>query len=122
MMAEQYEFGAPTVRAVARYIPISPQKVRLVVNQVRGMRAQDALELLSFMPQRAALPVAKVIASAVANAENNEGLDPEALYIRRIFVDEGPRRRWRRFGARGRWKPIIRRSSHITVELEERIE
>ncbi len=121
-MAEQYEFTAPKVRAVAKYIPISPQKARLVVDQVRGMRAQDALDLLRFMPQRAAKPVAKVIASAIANADHNEGLDVEALYISRIYVDEGPRRRWRRFGARGRFKPIIRRSCHITVELEERPE
>ncbi|NPA90124.1 MAG: 50S ribosomal protein L22 [Chloroflexi bacterium] len=117
-----YELERLRVRAVAKYIPISAQKVRLVVDQIRGMRAQDALEVLRFMPQRAAKPVAKVLASAIANAENNEGLDPELLYIHRIFVDEGPRRRWRRFGARGRFKPIIRRSSHITVELEERPE
>ena len=110
------------VRAVARYIPVSPQKARLVVDKVRGMRALDALELLRFMPQRAAKPVAKVLASAIANADNNEGLVPEDLYIARIYVDDGPRRRWRRFGARGRWKPIVRRTCHITVELEERIE
>ncbi len=124
-MANEYQefFGEPIkVRAVARYIPISPQKARLVVDKVRGMRALDALELLRFMPQRAAKPVAKVIASAVANADHNEGLDTEALYISRIYVDDGPRRRWRRFGARGRWKPIIRRTCHITVELEERLE
>ncbi len=121
-MANEYGFELPKVRAVARYIPISPQKARLVVNQIRGMRALDALELLRFMPQRAAKPVAKVLASAIANADHNEGLDTEALYISRIYVDDGPRRRWRRFGARGRWKPIIRRTCHITVELEERIE
>lgn len=117
-----FEALAPTVRTIAKYVPISAQKVRLVVNQVRGMRAEDALTLLEFMPQRAAKPVAKVIASALANAENNEGLDPEAMYISQIYVDEGPRRRWRRFGARGRFKPITRRSSHITVVLEERLE
>ncbi len=121
-MAADFEYTAPKVRAVARYIPISPQKARRVVNQVRGMRALDALELLQFMPQRAARPVAKVIKSAIANADHNEGLDPEALYISRIFVDEGPRRRWRRFAARGRVRPIIRRTCHITVELEERAE
>ncbi len=122
-MAELYDLiEAPRVRAVAKYIPISAQKARLVANEVRGMRAQDALEMLRFMPQRAARPIAKVIASAVANADNNEGLDVEALYISKIAVDEGPRRRWRRFGARGRFKPIIRRSCHITVELEERPE
>ncbi len=119
-MAEFNEFEELRVRAVAKYIPISPQKARLVANELRGMRAQDALEMLHFMPQRAARPIAKVLASAIANADNNEGLDVEALYITRITVDEGPRRRWRRFGARGRFKPIIRRSCHVTVELEER--
>ncbi len=121
-MAAEYEVGAPRVRAVARYVPMSPQKVRLVVNKVRGMRALDALELLRFMPQRAARPVAKVIQSAIANADHNEGLDVESLYIYRIYVDDGPRRRWRRFAARGRVRPIIRRTCHITVELEERPE
>jgi len=110
------------VRAVAKYIPISPQKVRLVADRVRGMRAQEALAVLDFMPQRAARPVSKTIASAVANAENNLGLDAEDLVVQGIYVDEGPRRRWRRFGARGRFKPIVRRSSHISVVLVERPE
>lgn len=120
-MAE-YEVRAPRVRAVARYVPMSAQKVRRVVDKVRGMRALDALELLQFMPQRAARPVYKVIKSAVANADHNEGLDVESLYIYRIYVDEGPRRWWRRFAARGRIRPIRRRTCHITVELEERPE
>ncbi len=107
------------VRAVARYIPLSPYKVRRVANVVRGMDVDEALAKLHLMPQRAAKPIAKVIESAVANAENNEGLSRHDLYIHRIFVDEGPRRLWRRFEARGRWKPIIRRSCHITVVLRE---
>jgi len=108
------------VRAVARHVRMSPQKVRLVIDQVRGKDALEALTLLKFMPQRAAKPVYKVIASAVANAEENMGMNPEDLYIARIFADGGPTRRWRRFGARGRFKPILRRSSHITVVLKER--
>lgn len=108
------------VRAVARYIPMSPYKVRRVVNVIRGMNVDEALAHLRLMPQRAAKPVSKVVESAVANAENNLGLNRRDLYIHRIFVDEGPRRLWRRFEARGRWKPIIRRSCHITVELRER--
>jgi len=108
------------VKAVARYIGISPQKVRLVIDQVRGRRAEEALHMLRFMPQAAAGPVAKVIRSAIANAEENFGLSREDLYIAHIVADPAPIRRWRRFGPRGRFKPIRRRSSHITVILEER--
>jgi large subunit ribosomal protein L22 len=107
------------VRAVARHVRMSPQKVRLVVDQMRGKDAVEALSLLKFMPQRAAKPVYKVIASAVANAEENFGMSREDLYIAEIFADGGPTRRWRRFGARGRFKPILKRSSHITVVLRE---
>jgi large subunit ribosomal protein L22 len=108
------------VRAVLKYTGISPLKTRLVVNQVRGMNADEALSRLRYMSQAAAKPVAKVIRSAIANAEENLELSREDLYVARIFVDQAPSRRWRRFGARGRFKPIIRRSSHITVVLSPR--
>ena len=107
------------VRAIARHVRMSPQKVRLVIDQVRTMDATEALALLKFMPQRAAKPVYKVIASAVSNAEENLGMSREDLYIAKIFADGGPTRRWRRFGARGRFKPILKRTSHITVVLKE---
>ena len=107
------------VRAVARHVRMSPQKVRLVIDQMRGKDATEALTLLKFMPQLAVKPVHKVIASAVANAEENFGMSREDLYIAEIFADTGPTRRWRRFGARGRFKPILKRSSHITVVLKE---
>jgi large subunit ribosomal protein L22 len=108
------------VRAVGKYIRMSPQKVRLVIDQVRGKGVEEALAILRFTPKAAAKPVAKVIQSAVANAEENYGLSREDLYIAHIAADDGPRRRWRRFGARGRFKPILRRSSHVTVILGER--
>ena len=107
------------VRAEARYVPMSAQKVRLVIDQVRGMNADEALDRLSFMQQAAAKPVYKVIRSAIANAEENLGLARDDLYIVEIFANEGPTRRWRRFGARGRFKPILRRSAHISVVLAE---
>lgn len=110
------------IRAFARRVPISPQKVRLVIDLVRGKRAQEALDILRFVTNRAAGPVAKLIASAMANADENFGLNPDDLYVHKIFADDGPNRRWRRFGARGRFKPIIRRYSHITVILRERSE
>jgi len=107
------------VRAKARYVPMSAQKVRLVIDQVRGMYADAALDLLGFMPHAAAKPVYKLIRSAIANAEENFGLARGDLFVAEIFADEGPTRRWRRFGARGRFKPILKRSSHITVVLAE---
>jgi large subunit ribosomal protein L22 len=118
-MAEVFE-----VKAVARHIPMSTRKVRLVVDAVRGMGAGQALDTLRFMPQRAAEPVFKLISSAVANAEENYGLEIDELVVSRIFADEGPRHRKApyggRFAGRGRFRPIVRQSSHITVVLAER--
>ena len=108
------------IRAHARHIQISPQKVRLVVDMVRGKDVVDALNILKFVPNQAANPVYKVVTSAMSNAEENFGISRDDLYIYRIFADDGPTRRWRRFGARGRFKPWLRRSSHITVILRER--
>ncbi len=112
------------VRAVAKHIPMSTQKVRLVVNAVRGMDAGKALDALRFMPQSAAEPVFKLISSAVANAEENYGLELDELVVHEIWADEGPRHRKAphggRFAGRGRFRPIVRRSSHITVVLAER--
>jgi large subunit ribosomal protein L22 len=108
------------VRAVTKYVGISAQKTRLVVDEVRGKGAQEAIAILDFMPQQAAGVVQKTIKSALANATENFGLDADEMYISKIYADEGPQRRWRRFGARGRFKPWIRRSSHITVILDER--
>ena len=109
------------VRAVTKYTGISPQKARLVLNEMRGRQAEEALALLRFMPQQAAKAVAKTLKSAIANGVENFGLEADELYISQIYADQAPNRRWRRFGARGRFKPWIRRSSHITVVLEERL-
>ena len=111
---------ADKVRAITRFVPMSPRKVRLVIDTVRGLGADDALNVLKFMPKAAALPVSKAIRSAIANAEENQGWSRDDLFVSEIKADEGPRRQWRRFGARGRFKPIIKRSSHITVVLTER--
>jgi large subunit ribosomal protein L22 len=108
------------IYAQARHIPLSAQKVRLITDLVRGRNVIEALTLLKFTPNRAADPVAKVIASAMANGEENFGVSRDDLFIYRIFADEAPTRKWRRFGARGRFKPWLRRSSHITVILRER--
>jgi len=118
-MAEAFE-----VKASVRHIPISVQKVRLVCDVIRGKDADDALATLRFMPQGAANVVYKLVESAVANAEQNFGLEIDELYVSRIYADKGPQHRKAphggRFAGRGRFRPIIRRSSHITVVLAER--
>ncbi|OGO15341.1 MAG: 50S ribosomal protein L22 [Chloroflexi bacterium RBG_16_48_8] len=108
------------VHASARFILMSPQKVRRVIDLVRGKDATAALDILRFTRNLAAQPVSKVLKSAIANAEENFGINRDDLYVHMIVADQGPIRRWRRFGARGRFKPIQKRSSHITVILRER--
>jgi len=108
------------IRAELNNLPLSAQKVRLVINLIRGRDANEVLEMLRFVNKRAALPVSKLVASAVANAEENFGVSRDDLYIAHIFANEAPTRKWRRFGARGRFKPILRRTSHVTVVLRER--
>ncbi|MGA2505292.1 MAG: 50S ribosomal protein L22 [Anaerolineales bacterium] len=111
---------AHDIRAQLRFLTISAQKVRLVVDLVRGKNAVQAMEILRFAPQSAALPVGKLLASAVANAEENFGVSRDDLFVAKIFADEAPTRKWRRFGARGRFKPVLRRTSHVTIVLQER--
>ena len=111
---------AEDIRAVAKNIPVSAQKARLVVDMVRGKDVVDALNVLRFVPNKSAKPVYKVVQSAMINAEENFGVSRNELYVHKIFADEGRTRKWRRFGARGRWKPWLRRSAHITVILRER--
>jgi large subunit ribosomal protein L22 len=111
---------ANDIRAKLRFVGISAQKARLVVDVVRGKPAVEAMNTLKFLPNKAAHHVGKLLASAVANAEENFGVTRDELYIHHITADEGPTRKWRRFGARGRFKPILRRSSHITIVLRER--
>jgi len=108
------------IRAYARNVPISAQKVRLVIDMVRGKDVVEALDVLKFTPNRAAQPVSKVLASAMANGEENFGVSRDDMYVYRVFADEAPTRKWRKFGARGRFKPWLRRTSHITVILRER--
>jgi large subunit ribosomal protein L22 len=110
---------ALNIYATVRFVPMSPQKVRRVIDLVRGMDASRALDVLHFTPNAAAKPVRKVLKSAISNAEENFGISRDELYVYQIVADQGPNRRWRRFGARGRFKPIRRRYSHITVVLRE---
>jgi len=108
------------IQAKVRNLSHSAQKVRAVIDMVRGKNANEALEILRFVNKRAALHVHKLVASAVANAEENFGVSRDDLVVAKITADEAPTRKWRRFGARGRFKPILRRTSHVTVILRER--
>jgi len=107
------------VRAVAKYIPLSAHKVRLVAELVEGRRVEDALAMLDFVPRAAAKALAKAIHSATANAEENYSLSRQDLYVVRVVADEGPTLKRGYIGARARFKRILRRSSHITVVLSE---
>jgi len=110
------------ILAKARYIPMPAQKVRLVANLVRGKNYSEAMNILKFTQNQTTHPVSKALASAMSNGEENFGVSRDDLYVYKIFVDEAPTRKWRRFGARGRFKPWLRRASHITVILREREE
>ncbi|BCJ64577.1 MULTISPECIES: 50S ribosomal protein L22 [Polymorphospora] len=108
----------PGARAIARYVRISPNKARRVVNLVRGLPAKEALTVLQFAPQAASEQVYKVLASAIANAENNERLDPDALLVSEAFVDEGPTMKRFQPRAQGRAYRIRKRTCHITIAVE----
>lgn len=108
------------VKAKTRYLPISSQKLALVCDKVRGMGVEEALVVLDYMPQKGADLVRKTVASATANAENNFELQRDDLFIAEIWSGEGPRLKRFKAGARGRYKPRVRRLSHLWVTLEER--
>lgn len=110
---------AHDIQASLPDVSISAQKVRLVIDLVRGKMVNDALNILKFEPTKAAHPISKLLSSAVADAEKNLGISREVLVVHKITADVGPTRKWRRFGARGRFKPFLRRSAHITVVLRE---
>ncbi|MBN1382217.1 MAG: 50S ribosomal protein L22 [Deltaproteobacteria bacterium] len=107
-------------KAVAKYIRMSPQKVRLVVDLIRGKNIEDAQKVLKFTRKYAAGVVEKTLNSAVANARQNPNIDEDILYVKEIYVDQGPSlKRWRA-RAQGRAASIKKRTSHVTVVLDER--
>jgi len=107
------------VSAKLRFARISPQKCRLLADQVRGRSVDDALKLLRFNPRKASGIVRKVLESAIANAEHNEGADIDELRVARIFVDEGPMLKRFTPRAKGRADPIMKRTSHITITVAD---
>lgn len=107
------------VLAKHRYAQISPQKVRLVADQIRGLSVADAIDILTYSPKKAAGLVKKVLESAMANAEHNEGADIDELKVAKVFVDEGPTMKRIMPRAKGRADRILKRSSHISVIVSD---
>ena len=107
------------VMAKAKRIQMSAYKVRLLADQIRGKRVADALDFLAFSTKKAAIPMRKVLESAIANAENNNGADVDELAVAKVFVDEGRTLKRIRPRAKGRADRILKRSCHITVTVAE---
>ena len=107
-------------RATTRFAHLSAQKARLVIDLIRGRRVEDALGVLQFTPKRGAKIVAKTLKSAIANAEHGSRIDVDALYVKQAFVNEGPTAKRSLPRAHGRATPIFKRTSHITVVVDER--
>lgn len=107
------------VTSTLRYARISPQKTRLIIDMIRGSDVLQAMKLVQFLPQKAAKIVRKILDSAVANAENNFGLDIDDLKVSQAFVNEAPTLKRFRARARGRGTRILKRNSHITIEISD---
>ena len=108
------------VKATAKYMRISAQKVRKIVGAIKGKPAEAGINALKFMPQKSAGLVEKILRSAIANADQNAKMDVDSLVIKNIIVDEGPTLKRFRARARGRASRILKRTSHITVIVSER--
>ena len=111
--------SATEVKAVLKFVRISPQKVRKLVDTVKGKPAEAAIDMLKFMPQKGAAIVEKVVRSAVANAEQNHNLDIDTLVVKNVIADQGPTLKRFRARARGRGTRILKRTAHITVVLSD---
>jgi large subunit ribosomal protein L22 len=107
-------------RAVTRNIRISPQKARLVADLIRGKKAEEALLILQFTPKKAALVLSKTLRSAIANATETQNVDPDALYVKKTYVDGGATMKRFTPRAHGRATPLRKRTSHFTVVVDER--
>lgn len=109
-------------KAIGRYVRVSPRKARLVIDLIRGKRVEDALSILEYSPKAIARTIAKIVRSALANAEENSEANIDNLYISRAYADDGPTQRRYLPRAMGRATPIRKRTSHITIILDEKPE
>jgi large subunit ribosomal protein L22 len=110
------------VRAVARETGVSPRKMRIILERLPGLSVDQALGLLRYVQSPHARTISKVVLSAAANAESNFDLDPDLMYVKRAYADEGRTQRRFKARSRGRVSPILKRSSHVTIILDEREE
>src|SRR6266545_622801 len=108
------------VKASARYLRLSPRKARLVTDLIKGKSAEEAIAILENLPKSTSLPLGRVVRSAIANAENNFNLTLENLYVKRAIANEGPRMKRVWYRGRGRRDMKLRRTSHITIVVDER--
>jgi large subunit ribosomal protein L22 len=108
------------IKAIAKYIRVSPRKIRLLMQEVKGKKVEEALHLLTFAPQRGAPILRKLVNSAIANASQNPDIDVDSLFIKHIFADEGPTLKRFRPRAMGRATRIRKRSSHLTIILDKK--
>ena len=113
--------NSQSVKAVAKYIRMSPHKVRRVLNQIRGRSYQDALMILEFLPYKAGGPIWQIVHSVAANAKNNYQLDKKKLIITEVYANEGPRLKRIRPRAQGRAYKILKPTCHITIVVKEKI-
>ncbi len=107
-------------RAIAKYIRISPRKMKPIADMVRGRSVKDAQAILKFTPRKGAKIFLDVLNSAVANAENNHHMDAGTLFVKEIYANQGPTMKRYKAGSRGMAKPILKRSSHVGVVVAER--
>ncbi len=120
--AERRRFARPKIMSISHHERISAQKVRLVCDTIRGKRVEEALSVLEFTPRKGAKLVAKILRSGIANAENNKSLDVDTLFVKRIEVGPGPTIKRFLPRAQGRATPLLKRTSHITIVLDEKAE
>jgi large subunit ribosomal protein L22 len=118
--AEHRREARAKVRAMGHHVRISAQKLRLVCDEIRGKGVEEALSVLAFTPKKGAKLVAKVLQSSVANAENNQNLDVDTLFVKSIEVGPGPTQKRFLPRAQGRATPLLKRSSHVTIVLDEK--
>jgi len=111
--------SATEVKAVLKFVRISPQKIHKLVDSIKGKPVEAAIDMLKFMPQKGAAIVEKVVRSAVANAEQNHNVDIDSLIIKNVVADQGPTLKRFRARARGRGTQILKRTAHITVVLSD---
>ncbi len=108
------------IKALLRYVRISPQKVHIIIDAVKGKPVENALNILNFMPQKASFILKKIIKSAVANAQQQSNIDVDRLVVRNVVADQGPSLKRFSARARGRGTRILKKTSHITVILAEK--